>query len=78
MDIAMVIGGIVIAFSQALDPEQVESVIGVLDNLASREACTPGERDIFRGAANALAGRDCEVVNHPRRPKLQLITGGAA
>jgi hypothetical protein len=76
MDITMVVGGVLVSICQTLSPEQVESVIAVLDRLAERPTMSPAERHIFHVLSQTLNGKDCAVANG--RPRFEVITGGAA
>ena len=73
MDIAMVVGGAVIALLQGMDPESVRRVAATLHRLAEREACSPAERHIFQVIADAVDGPPVS-----KRPRLEIIQGGAA
>ena len=75
MDIAMVLGGAVIALLQGMDPEGIERVSDTLHRLAEREACSPAERHIFQVIADSVSG---ELVQPVRRKAFQVIEGGAA
>ena len=79
MDITMVVGGVLVSICQILSPEQIESVIGVLDQLAERPTMSPAERHIFHVLSETLNGRDCRVVERSNgRHRFEVITGGAA
>ena len=80
MDIAMVAGGLLVSICGALSPEQIKSVIAVLDQLAERPTMSPAERHIFHVLSNTLTGKDCGTDERitQRRPSLTVITGGAA
>jgi hypothetical protein len=76
MDIAMLLGGTVIAMLQGMDPEGVKRSIATLHKLANRESCSPAERHIFQTIA--------EAVENPLAPaptvrrSFEVIQGGAA
>jgi hypothetical protein len=74
MDIAMVAGGLLVSICQALSPEQIESVMRVLDQLATRPTMSPAEQHIFRVLSDTLATKDFAKP----RPRFEVITGGAA
>jgi len=80
MDITMVVGGVLVSICQTLSPEQIESVIGVLDQLAERPTMSPAERHVFHVLSETLNGKDCGAVERisERRPRLEVIAGGAA
>jgi hypothetical protein len=81
MDIAMVVGGVLVSICQTFSPEQIESVIGVLDQLAERPTMSPAERHIFHVLSETLNGKDSRPVAQPSnngRPRFEVITGGAA
>ena len=79
MDITMVVGGVLVSICQTFSPEQIESVIGVLDKLAERPTMSPAERHIFHVLSETLNGRDCRVAERSNgRPRFEVITGGAA
>jgi hypothetical protein len=71
MDIAMVLGGAVIALMQGMDPDGVARVTETLRKLAGRETCSPAERHIFQVIADAVA-----APQQPKRPQLTIIQGG--
>jgi hypothetical protein len=76
MDIAMVVGGVLVSICQTLSPEQVDSVIGVLDQLAERPTMSPAERHIFHALSETLTGKDGAIPD--RRPRFTVIDGGSA
>ncbi len=79
MDIAMVAGGLLVSICQALSPEQIDSVMRVLDQLAERPTMSPAEQHIFRVLSDTLAGKDSgSVVRFPKRPPFTVIQVGAA
>jgi hypothetical protein len=71
MDIAMVLGGAVIAMLQGMDPDGRQRSIDSLHMLANRTSCTPAERHIFQVIATAIDGE-------PTRQPFEVIQGGAA
>jgi hypothetical protein len=73
MDIAMVLGGAVIAMLQGMDPDGRERSIESLHRLASRVSCSPAERHIFQVIADAVDGSPPTA----RKP-FEVIQGGAA
>jgi hypothetical protein len=73
MDIALLLGGTVIAMLQGMDPEGVRRSIATLHKLANRESCSPAERHIFQTIAEAVE----DPVPAIRRP-FAVIEGGAA
>jgi hypothetical protein len=78
MDIAMIAGGLLVSICQALNSEQVDSVIAVLDKLAERPTMSPAERHIFHLLSDTLNGRGGVVERVPARRPFTVITGGAA
>ena len=74
MDVAMLLGGAVIALLQGMDPDGVARVATTFHNLANRESCSPAERHIFQMIAEAVDAPSPTV----RRPRFEVITGGAA
>jgi hypothetical protein len=73
MDIAMVVGGALIAVLQGLDPEGAKRSIAALHMLANREGCSPAERHVFQTIVNAVDGS-----TPPVRKPFDVIQGGAA
>ena len=73
MDIALLLGGTVIAMLQGMDPEGVRRSIATLHKLANRESCSPAERHIFQ----TIAEDEEDPVPVIRRP-FAVIEGGAA
>jgi hypothetical protein len=73
MDIAMVLGGAVIAMLQGMDPDGRQRSIDSLHMLANRTSCTPAERHIFQVIATAIDG-----AAPPTRQPFEVIQGGAA
>ena len=62
MDIAMIVGGAVIAMLQGMDPEGKQRSIESLHMLANRASCSPAERHIFQVIADAVDG----AARHPQ------------
>jgi hypothetical protein len=54
MDMAMVLGGAVIALLQGMDADGAARVANTFHNLANRESCSPAERHIFQVIAEAV------------------------
>ena len=73
MDIAMVLGGAVIAMLQGMDPDGKQRSIDSLHRLANRASCSPAERHIFQVIADAVDG-SAPVGRKP----FEVIQGGAA
>jgi hypothetical protein len=79
MDITMVVGGVLVSICQTFSPEQIESVIAVLDKLADRPTMSPAERHIFHVLSETLNGKDCRMVEQSNgRPRFEVIKGGVA
>ena len=78
MDITMIAGGLLVSICQALSPEQIDSVIRVLDQLAERQTMSPAERHIFQVLSDTLNGHVVAERISERRPRFEVITGGAA
>ena len=74
MDMAMVLGGAVIALLQGMDADGVARVANTFHNLANRESCSPAERHIFQVIADAVDAPSPTA----RRPRFEVIQGGAA
>ena len=71
MDIAMVLGGAVIAMLQGMDPDGKRRSIETLHRLANRGS--PAERHIFQVIADAVDG-SAPIGRTP----FEVIQGGAA
>ena len=76
MDITMVVGGVLVSICQTFSPEQIESVIAVLDKLAERPTMSPAERHVFHVLSETLNGKEGSRPSGRRR--FEVITGGAA
>ena len=72
MDMAMVLGGAVIAMLQGMDPDGRQRSIESLHRLATLASCSPAERHIFQVIADAVDGSP--AVRNP----FEVIQGGAA
>jgi hypothetical protein len=73
MDMAMVLGGAVIAMLQGMDSDGRQRSIESLYRLATRASCSPAERHIFQVIAEAVDGPPSVA----RKP-FEVIQGGAA
>ena len=73
MDMAMVLGGAVIAMLQGMDFGREATLHQSLHRLATRASCSPAERHIFQVIAEAVDGPPSVA----RKP-FEVIQGGAA
>ena len=79
MDLTMLCGGLFLSLAEGMPPEAVERATELLYVLAERDTCSPAERHIFKVIADSVSGKNCDKLARPTlRPRLEVITGGAA